>query len=81
MRTQVFDVTVPECCDHKWSFEFATETAGVYGTDADPVQVLCQDATGVPMLLNLNNVHGLQPITIVNGPLQNIWFDAVTLNT
>jgi len=79
MRTQV-ESTEPKREGSSWSFEFETETPGVYGTDADPVAVLYSDADGVPMLTDLDNNRELASVVVVSGPGQNIWFSPVTIN-
>jgi hypothetical protein len=79
MRTQV-DSTMPEREGFSWSFEFETETPGVYGTDADPVAVLYSDADGVPMLTDLDNRRELASQVVTSGPEQNIWFSPITVN-
>ena len=79
MRTQV-NATIPWREGSSWSFEFDTETPGVYGTDADPVAVLYSDADGVPMLTDLDNNRELASVVVVSGPGQNIWFSPLTIN-
>jgi hypothetical protein len=76
LRTQLFALTEPiqDRTGTRWMFEFATETDGVYGDDADPVSVLCNDAAGVPMLRELNNDPDVDPFLVTTGPRQNIWF-------
>ena len=77
LRTQIFDVTDPVYQDGVWSFEFVTETPGVFGTDAEPFSVLVEDATGVPMLRELENNLVEQPVLVPN---QNIWFEIIPIN-
>ena len=79
MRTQV-ESTVPEREGSSWSFEFETETPGVYVTDAEPVAVLSSDADGVPMLTDLDNRRELASVVVTSGPRQNIWFSPLTVN-
>jgi hypothetical protein len=71
MRTQLFELTNPAYKDNQWQFEFTVETPGVFGDETDPVRDLVADATGVPMLINLNNSKKLQPVLLPN---ENIWF-------
>jgi hypothetical protein len=80
MRTQISESSVPQREGFSWSFEFETETPGVYGTDDDPVAVLYSDAEGVPMLVDLDNHRDLAPFVITSGHEQNIWFSAITVN-
>lgn len=83
LRTQLFGLIDPiqDQTGSSWMFEFETESAGVYGPDADPVALLRQDASGVPMLLELDNVAEIDPYLITEGPRQNIWFAPVAINT
>lgn len=71
MRTQLFELTNPVYTNKSWQFEFTVETPGVFGDETDPVRDLIADATGVPMLINLNNSANLQPTL---QPNDNIWF-------
>jgi hypothetical protein len=82
LRTQLFNLSEPvqDQTGTRWMFKFETETAGVYGPDDDPVQVLRDDATGVPMLLNLNNNNEIAPVLITHGSQQNIWFSPESIN-
>jgi hypothetical protein len=76
LRTQLFDMTLPvrDRSGTSWMFEFETETAGAFGPDSDPTQILRDDANGVPMILDLNNRSDLLPILCTQGSEQNIWF-------
>jgi hypothetical protein len=82
LRTQLFELTQPiqDNTGTRWMFEFETEFDGVYGPDSDPTQVLRSDATGVPMLRELNNIPDLEPFLITEGPGQNIWFAPLSIN-
>lgn len=71
MRTQLFELTSPKYVNNRWEFEFTVETPGVFGDDVNPVRDLVADATGVPMLVNLNNKTNLKPTL---EPDDNIWF-------
>ena len=80
LRTQVIDLTDPKKINGVWEFEFATETADVYGTAEDPVGVLRNDANGVPMLSMIDNQINSSEL-IAQGLDQNIWFDPSAVNT
>jgi hypothetical protein len=80
LRTQVIDLTDPKKINGVWEFEFATETADVYGTAEDPVSVLRNDTNGVPMLLMIDNQINSSEL-IAQGLDQNIWFEPVAVNT
>jgi len=80
LRTQITDSTLPSRSGLSWTFEFETETPGVYGTDDDPVSILLRDAQGVPMIVDLDNRSDLPAMMIVSGPSQNIWFAPAELN-
>jgi hypothetical protein len=83
LRTQLFDLTLPvkDRSGSSWMFEFETESAGVFGPDSDPTEILRADAEGVPMLLDLNNRSDLGPVLCAQGPGQNIWFAPININT
>ena len=83
LRTQLFNLTEPirDQTGTRWMFEFETETDGVYGPESDPVAVLRADATGVPMLTQLENATDLDRVLITQGPGQNIWFALTSINT
>ena len=57
LRTQLFGLTEPimDTTGTRWMFEFETDRDGVFGSNADPTEILRVDAEGVPMLVNLNN--------------------------
>ena len=80
LRTQLFGLTEPvlDVTGKRWMFEFETESFGIYGPESDPVQVLREDAAGVPMLV-LNNSE-LEPYLITTGVRQNIWFAPIDIN-
>lgn len=82
LRTQLFSLTNPiqDQAGKRWMFEFETESDGIYGPESDPVQVLRDDATGVPMLLDLDNSPDLDLFLITSGPRQNIWFAPISIN-
>jgi hypothetical protein len=82
LRTQLFDITdpIPDSTGTKWMFEFETETAGAFGPDLDPCQVLVTDAEGVPMLRGLNNCPDIEPFICTTGTRQNIWFAPIAIN-
>ena len=82
LRTQVFGLTTPiqDQSGQRWMFDFETETQGVYGSEQDPTAVLRSDAEGVPMLRELNNDPDVDTVLVTQGPRQNIWFAAVSIN-
>lgn len=79
LRTQISNNTTPvrDRSGTKWMFEFETETTGAFGSDQDPTKVLRADANGVPMLRELDNDPDIEPMLIVEGKDQNIWFALV----
>ena len=79
LRTQIMSITSPTYKDNKWVFEFESES-NVWDDGTDPVGVLKTDSAGVPMLRELNNDPDIDPILIVGGPRQNIWFELVPIN-
>lgn len=80
MRTQMFELTDPAQKNRVWTFEFETETDGVFGDNSDPTQILRADSNGVPMIVELGNRENLLSVLITTGPDQNIWFDPISIN-
>jgi hypothetical protein len=82
LRTQLFDLTepIPDQSGTRWMFEFETESEGIYGPESDPVSVLRSDATGVPMLRELDNDPDIETVLVTEGPRQNIWFAPISIN-
>jgi hypothetical protein len=74
LRAQISDSTLPTRTGNNWTFEFSVETADVYGTAEDATAILRGDSEGVPMLIDLENEPGIDPVLIVAGDQQNIWF-------
>jgi hypothetical protein len=79
LRTQILEVTTPECQDGKWQFEFCVEAAGIFGEE-DNFSVLYDDADGVPMLRELDNDADVDAVLITLGPKQNVWFTLIPIN-
>ena len=81
LRTQIFDLTDPVKVDNNnWSFEFEVETAGIFGPDNDPVSVLRDDASGIPMIYINENHSDMPAVLVTQGPMQNIWFTSIAIN-
>lgn len=80
LRTQIFDVELPQEENGVWHFEFTVESEGVFGEN-DNFSVLYNDADGIPMLLHLDNASGIKPMLVTAGDEQNIWFKAEPINT
>lgn len=82
LRTQLFELSIPvrDITGTRWMFEFETESDGIYGPELDPVQVLRNDAEGVPMLLGLDNQTDISPVLVTSGTNQNIWFAPISIN-
>jgi hypothetical protein len=82
LRCQLTEITDPilDSSGTNWMFEFETETPGAFGDENDPVMVLKQDAQGVPMLRELNNVPDIDSVLVTSGSKQNIWFAAIPIN-
>ena len=80
MRTQMFDLTDPVQQDRVWTFEFETETDGVFGDRTDPTHILRTDSEGVPMIVDLGNRENLSSVLITAGTGQNIWFEPMYIN-
>jgi hypothetical protein len=68
MRTQLDEVTVPDCSGKRWSFCVTVDHLNVFGEDFD---LLESDSQGVPMIVGLNEKSKLKKILM---PGTNIWF-------
>lgn len=77
MRAQITIITEPVKSSGEWSFEFEVDTPAAYGTEADPTQILRQDANGVPMLIHMESSDSLAALLITDGPEQNIHFTVI----
>ena len=79
LRTQPMNLSDAEVNDQVWQFSFEVEAAGVYSVNADVnnMDALLQECNGIPMVTNLNEQPGLEPMLITQGQRQNIWFQAV----
>jgi len=69
--------TLPEPIDGRatyWVWAFESERDDVFKKDSDPVGLLKDDLTGVPVIDGLNNSVGIDPACfITKGNRQNIW--------
>ena len=74
LRAQVFDLTLPVENNGIWSFDFTVEQQELYTINNDPVGILKQDCTDVPMLTGLLESS---PTTNLLYPGQNIGFEIV----
>ena len=79
LRTQIVSMTDPEFRNNQWSFEFESES-NVWDDGTDPVAVLKQDAMGVPMLRELDNLPNISETLVTTGSTQNIWFELIPIN-
>lgn len=79
LRAQPVIVKFPQSIQGQWSFEFEVESTGVYShtTDGTKVDILMSECHGIPMIINLTETVTLEPSLSVNGPNQNIWFEAI----
>jgi hypothetical protein len=83
MRAQIFNLVDPvqDIRGDRWMFEFETEAEGIYGPNDDPTKILRDDASGIPMLRELNNDPEIDSVLITSGPHQNIWFAPISINS
>lgn len=79
LRAQPTIVSEPVEINGIWQFVFEVETAGVYSTDQslDNLDVLLSECSGIPMCVDLGEIHTQQPQLIVSGADRNIWFETV----
>ena len=71
LRTQVNALTNPVKNGHDWQFEFEVENENLFTDGTDPLAVLKQDCTGVPMLTGLNESGNVGFVLEMN---TNTWF-------
>lgn len=80
LRTQIFDVSVPQQQNGYWTFSFTVEFEGIYQQDLDQFGVLKQDCDGVPMLTGLDEQFVTNSFLTTEGSQQNIWFEFEAVN-
>lgn len=76
LNAQPMDISIPQCIDAIWEFEFSVESSDVFAINGstDPLAGLKQNCTGVPMIVNLTEKIKVEPVLCSQGPDQNIWF-------
>lgn len=78
LRSQILLEQVPQFNDDgTWEFEFEVERAEVYSKDDDPVGLLKEDCTNVPILTGLGETEKTANKMIGAGKDQNIWITAI----
>ena len=77
LRTQVNNLIVPTQIDGQWQFEFEVDNENLFSTDTDPLNILKEDCTGVPMLTGLNE-SAVDSVFLAAD--KNIWFTLVPIN-
>ena len=77
LRTQISELQSPKRDGNVWRFEFEAETPYAFGSPDNPTELLLSDSAGVPMLMGLGNIEDLEPLLVVSGASQNIWFDVL----
>jgi hypothetical protein len=79
LRAQPVITQPPRAVDDHWEFEFEIETPGVYSAtgEIENLDGLLNECAGIPMVIDLNEKHTLEPCLTVNGPNQNLWFKTI----
>ena len=79
LRAQPVNIQQPTVSSGVWQFVFEVESAGVYSLngDAKDVGTLLNECAGIPMIVNLTELPGLDPKLVTAGPDQNIWFETI----
>lgn len=72
LRTQINELSQPVQQDQFWSFEFDIENSSLFAKDSDPLGVLKDDCTDVPVIGVTDN--SVLPVIV---PGKNIWFEVV----
>jgi hypothetical protein len=78
LRTQINMLSTPVMINDLWQFEFEVDNDDLFSADTDPLAVLKEDCTGVPMLTGLNE-SGINAVFLAVD--KNIWFTIVPINT
>jgi hypothetical protein len=66
--------TVISASPKTWHFEFALDNIASIQSNEDPAGILAADADNVPMIVNLDEDHGIRSWIVVQGPETNTWF-------
>jgi hypothetical protein len=79
LRAQPLIIQEPTENNGVWQFVFEVETTGVYSAngDAENLDGLLTECSGIPMCVELGETNTQQPQLIVSGTDQNIWFETV----
>jgi hypothetical protein len=77
LRTQINNLTTPGKINDCWQFEFEVDNENLFSTDTDPLAILKEDCTGVPMLTGLNESVD----NVFLSADKNIWFTIIPINT
>jgi hypothetical protein len=77
LRTQVNNLSMPVKINDLWQFEFEVDNDDLFSADTDPLAVLKEDCTGVPMLTGLNESAINNVFLAID---KNIWFTIVPIN-
>ena len=78
LRTQVNNLTMPVKINDLWQFDFEVDNENLFLNDSDPLAILKEDCTGVPMLTGLNESAVDNVFLLAD---KNIWFTIVPINT
>jgi hypothetical protein len=77
LRTQVTELTDPVKIKDRWCFEFEIDNENLFLNNTDPLAILKEDCTGVPMLTALDETVASDVFLTVD---KNIWFTIVPIN-
>ena len=77
LRTQINMLSMPIKINDLWQFKFEVDNENLFSTDADPLAILKEDCTGVPMLTGLNESVDNSVFLL---PTKNIWFTIIPIN-
>jgi hypothetical protein len=74
LRTQIDNLTTPVKVNNLWQFEFEVDNENLFYNETDPLAILKEDCTGVPMLTALDETVTGDVFLSVD---KNIWFTIV----
>jgi hypothetical protein len=81
LRTQIINITEPKRIGDRWEFEVILEAESAVATFDDVLGILKNDASGVPIILGLEEENLDKSEIVIDGNFQNIWFDVIVINT
>jgi hypothetical protein len=77
LRTQINNLIKPVRINDCWQFEFEVDNENLFLNNQDPLAILKEDCSGVPMLITLHETVANDVFLTVG---KNIWFTIIPIN-